>query len=109
VARYDSRLADLHLLALAAMRARARRRTQPEPSRVVVLKILYDGTPEEPPLEGATHVLYLPEKALSAEAWYHCPLSGSVASRSLRRERRHDPAPDEGVGLPHAGMDQLGA
>jgi hypothetical protein len=70
----DARLANVQLLTLAALRARERQRTQPKPGRVVVLKILYDAAPEEPPLEGATHVLYLPEKAPSAEAWYHSPL-----------------------------------
>jgi hypothetical protein len=36
----------------------------------VVLQIVYDAYGEEPPLLGARHVLVLPEKAPSIEAWY---------------------------------------
>jgi hypothetical protein len=40
----------------------------------VVLTIWYDGTADEPPEQGASYVLYLPEKAPSVEAWVSSPL-----------------------------------
>jgi hypothetical protein len=46
----------------------------PPPGQAVVLTIWYDGTADEPPAQGASYVLYLPEKAPSVEAWYSSPL-----------------------------------
>jgi len=43
---------------------------RPDPGRVVVLRIRYDGTETEPPTWGPEYAIYLPEKAPSAEAWY---------------------------------------
>jgi hypothetical protein len=59
---------------MAARWAQERRRRAPDPTRAVIVRILYDGTPEEPPLEWESYLLYLPEKAPSAEAWYNSPL-----------------------------------
>jgi hypothetical protein len=64
----DPRLANIQLLALAAMRARQRAATQP--GEAVVLQIEYDAYGDEPPLKGEQYVLYLPNKAPSVEAWY---------------------------------------
>ena len=38
--------------------------------RVVVLRILYDGTVDEPPQWGDAYTIAVPEKAPRAAAWY---------------------------------------
>lgn len=65
----DPRLTSLELLALAALRLQQRQR-EPPPDQAVVLQIEYDAYQDEPPLLGERYVLYLPQKAPSAEAWY---------------------------------------
>jgi hypothetical protein len=64
----DPRLADEAFLRLAALRAK-HRQAHP-PGRVVVLRIRYDGTVDEPPQWGDTYTIALPEKAPSVESWY---------------------------------------
>jgi hypothetical protein len=69
----DPRLASVQLLTLAAMRAQQRRRTQPDPFRVVALGL--DGLPEDPADEGRSPSgIYLPRKAASVEEWAASPL-----------------------------------
>ena len=64
----DPRLADPLLLALAAMRVKELK--QAASLQAVVVQIEYDAYEDEPPLLGERYVLYLPQKAPSAEAWY---------------------------------------
>lgn len=82
----DPRLASVQLLTLAALRARQRAATQP--GEAVVLQIVYDAYGEEPPLEGARHVLYLPQQAPSIEAWYQGlgALSGATQDQAGARD-----------------------
>jgi hypothetical protein len=82
----DPRLASVELLTVAALRARSRQ--QQEPTRAVVLQIVYDAYGDEPEVLGERHVLYLPEQAPSVEAWYR--------STARFREPRK-PAPGEGA------------
>ena len=58
----DPRLADPLILALAAKRAKERLATTPE--QVVVLRVIYEGTPwGDPPEEGPSYTYYVPPKA----------------------------------------------
>jgi hypothetical protein len=55
---------------LLATELRTRRQAE---SGAVVLRILYDGTPEEPPAWGESFI-YLAEKAPSEQAWLQSPI-----------------------------------
>jgi hypothetical protein len=82
----DPRLANETLLVLAALRLKSR--PPGPPMQTWVLQIVYEAVGDEPPLLGERYVLYLPQKAPSAEAWY---------SATARFREPPRPAPDEEV------------
>jgi hypothetical protein len=83
----DPRLANVQLLALAAMRARQRQGSQVDPFAVVWLGM--NGEPEDPDAADSPSGIYLPSKAASVEEWYNSPL---IAGMRVKLQ-----APGEGI------------
>jgi hypothetical protein len=65
----DPRLANPHLLALAALRLKQRQESQADPYPVMWLDM--NGEPEDPDARGQ---IYLPRKCASAEEWANSAL-----------------------------------
>ena len=75
----DARLANVQLLALAAMRAKQRQDAQTDPTQVVWLGM--DGEPEDPDAAVSPSGIYLPRKCASVEAWYTSPLIAGMRAK----------------------------
>jgi hypothetical protein len=81
----DPRLANIQLLALAALRAKQRQESQADPYAVVVLDEYLD----DPTAAGdSPSGIYLPRKADSIEAWYNSPLIAGMRAK-LREPGDH--------------------
>jgi len=77
--------------------------------RVVVLRILYDGTVDEPPQWGDAYTIAVPEKAPRAAAWYEAQAHFRAQLPPLRsEEQRVGPADGRGAALARCRHDAQG-